>query len=145
MLISFVSYRDQINKSYRQLENLTQGDGPVKEHVQKYLEETQDDMKKIVNSLFPMDDLEVAADASMKKLRDEWRAQMETTIKARLKIVNFKVDYDSMAVVCKTGRVEAVCPESLRLGLRLILLEPIHVFRRCFLWFLSCSHAMSPS
>ena len=147
MLISSVSYRDQINKSYEKLESLSQEDGPVKEHVRKYLKETQKDMRNIANSLFPVDGLGATVDVPMKKLRDERRAQMETAIKARLKGLNFKVgaDKNSMAVVCKTDHVEAVCPEALRLGLRLILFEPIHVFRRCFLWFLSCSHAMSPS
>ncbi|KIK63515.1 hypothetical protein GYMLUDRAFT_469088 [Collybiopsis luxurians FD-317 M1] len=102
-----LEYRDRINKSYNKIQNLSQKDGLKKEKIKEYLDETQANIKKIANSLWSLDDLDAGADTQMKKLQDERRTQIENTMKTRLKTVNFRIEYDSMAAVCGSDRIEA--------------------------------------
>lgn len=46
----------------------------------------------------------------MKKLQEEWRTLADRKIRKRLKTVHFKIEYDSMAAVCGSDRIEAVSP-----------------------------------
>jgi len=99
-------YQEWINKSYKQLESFCEKTGPQKDQIKEYLDETQEDIQKIGNSLFPLDNLDAAADTQMKKLQGEWRALTEKNLKKRLKTVNFKIEYESMAAVCGSDRIE---------------------------------------
>lgn len=97
-----------INKSYKQLESLCEKAGPKKEKIREYLADTQEDIQRIANSLFKLDDLEAAADTQMKKLQAEWRTLACRNIRKRLKTVHFKIESDSMAAVCGSDRIEVV-------------------------------------
>jgi len=106
--MSFISYRDGINKAYKQLESISSKAGPKKAQIKAYIDGTQEHIQKIANSLFVLDDLDTAADTQMKKLQEEWRNLSEKKIKERLREVNFKIGYDSMAAVCGSDRIEVV-------------------------------------
>ncbi|KLO11793.1 hypothetical protein SCHPADRAFT_891325 [Schizopora paradoxa] len=100
-------YQEQINKSYKQLEGLGEKSGSKKEKIREYLADTQEDIQRIANSLFTLDGLDTTADTQMKKLQEEWRSLECSKIRRRLKKVHFKIEYDSMAAVCGSDRIEA--------------------------------------
>ncbi|KLO11799.1 hypothetical protein SCHPADRAFT_455148 [Schizopora paradoxa] len=99
-------YQERINKAYKQFDSLIEKAGPKKVKIQEYINGTRADIQKLVNSLFSIDELDAAADTQIKKLQDEWRTLTESSIKKQLTTVNFKIEYDSMAAVCQSDRIE---------------------------------------
>lgn len=106
--MSFTSYAERINKIYKQFDSLREKAGSKKDKIKDYLDDSREDIQKLANSLFSLDDLAAAADTQMKKLQQEWRTLTEDTIKKQLKTVNFKMEYDSVAAVCGSDRIEVV-------------------------------------
>lgn len=102
------SYQERINKAYKQFDSLIEKAGSKKDKIKEYIDGTRADIQKLVNSLFSLDDLDAAADTQMKKLQDEWRTLTESSIKKQLATVGFKIEYDSMAAVCQSDRIEVV-------------------------------------
>lgn len=102
------SYQSKILKALKQLKKLQDSPSPITEHLNKYLEAVDETATTLASSCYSLGELSDGATIKMDKLRKEWVTTVETTIKAHLKILKYKVGYSSVSAVAGSDRIEAV-------------------------------------
>ena len=56
-----------------------------------------------------MDELNDGDSIKLDALKKEWSSTLESSIKKRLKSINYRIDYDTLSAVAGSERVEEVC------------------------------------
>ncbi|KAI0051584.1 hypothetical protein FA95DRAFT_1554409 [Auriscalpium vulgare] len=100
-------YQGKINKVYKELHKLQDQGVPSAHFIERYIDETEERVTTFADSVYFMRDLDPPAAMKMDKMREEWRAMVESSMKKRLRSVGYKIDYSSISAISGSERVEA--------------------------------------